>query len=88
MSAEEVVSVFQQVILSLAVAETALKFEHRQLNLDSIFVRRSNHEVIEWKISGKAFYVDNHGVTARIHNFGASRAEIGRNGCYSCLSCM
>ncbi|KAH6923279.1 hypothetical protein HPB50_026180 [Hyalomma asiaticum] len=53
LSSVQVISVFRQVVLTLAVAEAALNFEHRHLSLDNVYVTRTQRERIEWKIGGK-----------------------------------
>ncbi|KAL1441151.1 hypothetical protein MTO96_008887 [Rhipicephalus appendiculatus] len=76
LSAAQVVSVFRQVILSLAVAETAFNFEHRHLSLDSIYLTRTQRESIEWRVDGRRYRVLTRGVVAHVTDFSAARADI------------
>ncbi|KAM7294079.1 hypothetical protein ISCGN_023620 [Ixodes scapularis] len=76
MEAQQVASVFQQVILTLAAAESEFKFEHRHLNLDNVLVKRTFRDVLTWRIKDRVFTVDNFGMNACITNFGASRVQL------------
>ncbi|KAL3248596.1 hypothetical protein MRX96_056398 [Rhipicephalus microplus] len=76
LSAAQVVSVFRQVILTLAVAETAFNFEHRHLSLDNIYLTRTQKETLVWIINGKRYHVFTRGVVAHVADFSAARADI------------
>ncbi|KAH7975804.1 hypothetical protein HPB52_005360 [Rhipicephalus sanguineus] len=76
LSASQVVSVFRQVILTLAVAEAAFNFEHRHLSLESIYVTRTQRESIEWKVEGRLYRVQTRGVIAHVADFSAARMDI------------
>ncbi|XP_037582578.2 serine/threonine-protein kinase haspin [Dermacentor silvarum] len=76
LSSGQAVSVFQQVILTLAAAEAGLNFEHRHLRLDSVYITSTSREIVQWKVDGKWFDVPTRGVVAYVADFSAARVDI------------
>ncbi|KAL3087314.1 hypothetical protein niasHS_008633 [Heterodera schachtii] len=70
----ECYSIFHQVALSLAIAETVLEFEHRDLHAGNILVERcADNEKIRYIYQGKKINVVSNGVRASIIDFSISR---------------
>lgn len=70
-------SVLQQVIMSLAVAERQLQFEHRDLHWGNILIKRTRQEYLEYLIDGRQFHVRTNGVQVTIIDFTLSRLTKG-----------
>ncbi|CAN7941065.1 unnamed protein product [Ixodes hexagonus] len=68
-------SILQQVALSLAVAEAALQFEHRDLSLSHVLVDGTQFQLAQYCLSGKSIFVNTWGVAATIVDFAASRIK-------------
>lgn len=66
-------SVFIQVTLSLAIAEKAFQFEHRDLHWGNILVKETDETEIEFNFEGKVIKVPTHGVKATIIDYTLSR---------------
>ncbi|XP_070396226.1 serine/threonine-protein kinase haspin homolog isoform X2 [Dermacentor albipictus] len=76
LSTGQAVSIFRQVILTLAAAEAGLNFEHRHLSLDSVYVATTQRESVQWKVDGQWFDVPTRGVVAYVADFSAARVDI------------
>ena len=70
-------SVLRQVVYALAVGEAALEFEHRDLHLGNILIKRT--EVAELKVNllGQEHRLPSAGVHATIIDFTISRLKKG-----------
>ncbi|KAH9363366.1 hypothetical protein HPB48_006472 [Haemaphysalis longicornis] len=79
-SAVQVRSIVQQVSLTLAVAESALQFEHRALSPHHVLVKQAYDEVAAFWIDGRPHFVDKFGVQATIIDFSTSRLLLPREG--------
>lgn len=66
-------SVLTQVVFALAVAETAIQFEHRDLHWGNILVRPTAKEYISFRLLGTTFSVPTIGVEASVIDFTLSR---------------
>ncbi|KAL3864421.1 hypothetical protein ACJMK2_006105 [Sinanodonta woodiana] len=75
----EAKSILVQVIYSLAVAEEALQFEHRDLHWGNVLVQRTDRQEIEYKILGVDQIIPSHGVEVSIIDFTLSRLQ--KDGC-------
>ncbi|XP_048418376.1 uncharacterized protein haspin isoform X2 [Stegostoma tigrinum] len=72
-SLESARSVLHQVTASLAVAENALNFEHRDLHWGNVLIKKTAIKQIEYKLCGKTFNIDTHGFVANIIDYTLSR---------------
>ncbi|XP_023225550.1 serine/threonine-protein kinase haspin-like isoform X1 [Centruroides sculpturatus] len=73
----QAVSIFRQVAFSLAVAETELEFEHRDLHLCNILIKPTRAKSLTYFISGKNFEIPTVGILATIIDFTFSRLKKG-----------
>lgn len=73
----EAKSVFEQVTFSLAVAEEALQFEHRDLHWGNVLVKKTELKFHEYVVMGQTFQVESHGVHVSIIDFTLSRLVKG-----------
>lgn len=78
-SSQEALSILQQTAFSLAVAEQALEFEHRDLHWGNVLISPTNKKNIEYFINGKKFALQTHGVLASIIDFTLSRMTKGKH---------
>ncbi|XP_072110497.1 uncharacterized protein haspin [Mobula birostris] len=81
-SLEEARSILHQVTASLAVAETTLNFEHRDLHWGNVLIRKTSTKEVEYKLCGKTFNVNTHGYVAHIIDYTLSR--MGKDVVYFC----
>ncbi|CAL1280794.1 unnamed protein product [Larinioides sclopetarius] len=72
-NAAEAESVLKQIAISLAIAEEAHLFEHRDLHLGNILVQRNASKTISYVLRGKAYSIPNHGLVVTIIDFTLSR---------------
>ncbi|KAE9550202.1 hypothetical protein FO519_006589 [Halicephalobus sp. NKZ332] len=71
---KQVVSIFIQVALSLAIAETSLEFEHRDLHWGNILVKKiTTKKPLEYCYKGKKVEVAHQGLSVKIIDFTLSR---------------
>ncbi|XP_038614870.1 serine/threonine-protein kinase haspin [Tachyglossus aculeatus] len=68
-------SILHQVTASLAVAEAALGFEHRDLHWGNVLVKRTNLKKLQYTLDGKTCAIATHGVHANIIDYTLSRLE-------------
>ncbi|KAL1472666.1 hypothetical protein MTO96_039180 [Rhipicephalus appendiculatus] len=73
-------SILQQVALSLAVAEGALQFEHRDLGLNHVLVDETSFQLYQFCMSGKSVFINSWGVRATIIDFAAARIRNASTG--------
>nr|XP_021329574.1 serine/threonine-protein kinase haspin isoform X4 [Danio rerio] len=69
-------SVLHQVTASLAVAEQALCFEHRDLHWGNILVKNVKHKHNEFILNGTVHCIETRGVHVNIIDYSLSRLEI------------
>ncbi|XP_033869869.3 uncharacterized protein LOC117408725 [Acipenser ruthenus] len=69
-------SILHQVTASLAVAEQALCFEHRDLHWGNILVKKTNVKEGKYTINGTTYNVMTNGVHVNIIDYSLSRLEI------------
>ncbi|KAG5682986.1 hypothetical protein PVAND_012300 [Polypedilum vanderplanki] len=72
-NAEESYSIFLQIAYSLAVAETKFEFEHRDLHWGNVLISHTKEKFIEYRIDGRVFKIQTHGVKATIIDYTLSR---------------
>ncbi|XP_077541990.1 serine/threonine-protein kinase haspin-like isoform X2 [Haemaphysalis longicornis] len=76
-SVEQLESVFVQVSCSLAVAELALQFEHRDLHGENVLVRRTKENHATYILEGEEIKVPTAGVWASVVDYTLSRISAG-----------
>ncbi|RZB40203.1 uncharacterized protein BDFB_009022, partial [Asbolus verrucosus] len=75
-NALQVFAVFKQTACALAVAESQLKFEHRDLHWGNILISNvDKNKTLRYRLNGKDIDVDTHGVEVTIIDFTLSRIE-------------
>ncbi|XP_067885941.1 uncharacterized protein haspin [Heterodontus francisci] len=72
-SLEAARSILYQVTASLAVAETALNFEHRDLHWGNVLIKKTDIKQVEYKLCGNTFNIDTHGFMVNIIDYTLSR---------------
>ena len=77
-SMDEALSVLQQVVMSLSVAEISLTFEHRDLHWGNVLIKKTKRKEIHYKLCGKDIYVKSAGVFVSIIDFTLSRLTKGK----------
>lgn len=72
-------SILQQVAYGLAIAESALQFEHRDLHWGNVLVRPSPNEMLHLKLKGEDILLPSWGLETCIIDFTLSRLQ--KDGC-------
>ena len=70
-------SVLQQVVMSLAVAEIALQFEHRDLHWGNVLVKNTKQKYVTYRLDGQEYKFETCGVHVAIIDFTLSRLSKG-----------
>jgi len=65
------------VTLSLAIAERALEFEHRDLHWGNVLIQRTSESTLNYMLGGSSISVDTRGVKVTIIDFTLSRLTKG-----------
>ncbi|KAH9370038.1 hypothetical protein HPB48_001915 [Haemaphysalis longicornis] len=76
-SVDQVHSIVAQVILAVAIAEEAMQFEHRDLQMDNVLVKMTSNETAVFIYNKKRIVLHTRGVVACVIDFNLSRATIG-----------
>ncbi|KAK8768617.1 hypothetical protein V5799_014924 [Amblyomma americanum] len=63
--------------LSLAIAEEALEFEHRDLHLGHILVKRTTEERCWFRVGGRSFVIKTCGLEANVVGYSWARITDG-----------
>lgn len=79
---EQVHSIVAQVILGLAIAEEALQFEHRDIQMDNVLVKMTSNETSVFICNRKKIVLHTRGVIACVIDFNLSRATIDGRAVY------
>jgi len=74
---EKAQSIIYQVTLSLAIAEVALQFEHRDLHWGNVLIQKTSEPTLTYMLDGSPVSVDTHGVKVTIIDFTLSRLTKG-----------
>ncbi|CAG5127607.1 unnamed protein product, partial [Candidula unifasciata] len=75
----EALSALQQVVFALAVAESHLEFEHRDLHIGNVLVRPCQEDIVSFLLQGREYQFPTAGVKATIIDFTISRLQ--KDGC-------
>lgn len=65
-SAEQLASVLVQVIVGLAIAEKVYLYEHRDLHVSNILIKKTSKSTIPFTLDGHKFNITSHGIKATI----------------------
>lgn len=86
LSLPQVLSVCYQVMLGLAVAEALYEYEHRDLHLHNIMVRRTTSPYLGFLVRSRSHRVATHGMRAFIIDNTFARARVGGQHYFTHLS--
>ncbi|KAG0710644.1 putative serine/threonine-protein kinase haspin [Chionoecetes opilio] len=75
-NARDLMAVFVQIAYSLAVAEEALEFEHRDLHWGNVLVAPTTESKIDFKLGGETYTLNTHGLKATVIDFTLSRIKL------------
>lgn len=67
------ISIFKQVVLALAIAERTLQFEHRDLHLGNILIKRTDERTLTYRLNDKRYRVETNGVRISIIDYSLTR---------------
>ncbi|KAM4844454.1 serine/threonine-protein kinase haspin [Thomomys bottae] len=70
-------SILHQITASLAVAETSLHFEHRDLHWGNVLIKKTNRKELQYTLNGKTSTIPTHGLQVSIIDYTLSRVEQG-----------
>ncbi|XP_048221917.1 serine/threonine-protein kinase haspin [Perognathus longimembris pacificus] len=68
-------SILHQITASLAVAETALRFEHRDLHWGNVLLKKTNRKELHYTLNGETSTIRTHGLQVNIIDYTLSRVE-------------
>lgn len=66
LSAEQLTSVLVQVIIGLAIAEKVFLYEHRDLHVSNILIKKTSKPLIPFSVDGMDYNIISHGIKATI----------------------
>ncbi|OAF69487.1 EF-hand calcium-binding domain-containing protein 1 [Intoshia linei] len=69
-------NIFKQIVLTLAIGEVEIQFEHRDLHLGNILFEIEEPRVINYKVGSTFYPVDNNGVKITVIDFSLSRMTV------------
>lgn len=69
----------EQIALSLAAAESALQFEHRDLHWHNVLVRPTRQWKLRYRVDGVGYSVFTEGIQVTIIDFTVSRLCHGKS---------
>lgn len=78
LSAEQLSSVLVQVIVGIAIAETVYMYEHRDLHVSNILIKKTSSSLIPFVLSGKRYNILSNGIKATIID--ATFSRLSHNG--------
>ncbi|XP_006863333.1 PREDICTED: serine/threonine-protein kinase haspin [Chrysochloris asiatica] len=68
-------SILHQITASLAVAESSLHFEHRDLHWGNVLLKKTSHKELHYTLNGKTNTIRTHGLQVNIIDYTLSRLE-------------
>jgi serine/threonine-protein kinase haspin len=83
---EEALSIVSQVICSIAIAENAIEFEHRDLHPGNILIDRTDDQYIDYCLNGKCFQLKLHGYRVTIIDTTFSRSKVNNETIFNDLT--
>ncbi|XP_026806781.1 uncharacterized protein LOC113549599 isoform X1 [Rhopalosiphum maidis] len=85
-SADQSLFAFLQIVFGLAVAEEVYKFEHRDLHIGNILIKKCSNKNISYKLEGEYFNVPSRGIKITIIDFTLSRMTYNSKHVYNDLA--
>ncbi|KAF5305552.1 hypothetical protein FQA39_LY01643 [Lamprigera yunnana] len=86
-TADEAYSLFKQIACSLAVAEHALEFEHRDLHWGNVLICRTDQcKRLKYCLNGQELFIPSNGIEVSIIDFTLSRVKIDNAVIYNDIS--
>uniref|UniRef100_A0A2S2P335 non-specific serine/threonine protein kinase n=1 Tax=Schizaphis graminum TaxID=13262 RepID=A0A2S2P335_SCHGA len=85
-SADQSLFAFLQIVFGLAVAEEEYKFEHRDLHIGNILIKKCSNKNISYKLEGEYFNVPSRGIKITIIDFTLSRMTYNSKHVYNDLA--
>ncbi|XP_025193755.1 protein PF14_0175 [Melanaphis sacchari] len=85
-SADQSLFAFLQIVFGLAVAEEVYKFEHRDLHIGNILIKKCSNKNISFKLEGEYFNVPSRGIKITIIDFTLSRMTYNSKHVYNDLA--
>ncbi|XP_067130319.1 serine/threonine-protein kinase haspin-like [Centruroides vittatus] len=83
---QQVCSIIKQVSCSIAVAESAANFEHRDLHLGNVLIKKTMLSSIPFRLNGEKITIDSYGIAATIIDYTFSRIGQRNKAVYRDLS--
>lgn len=71
------ISIFKQIVIGLAIAESIYNFEHRDLHVDNIICKETKSRWVKFVYKSKKYRILSMGFEAKIIDFGYSRISYG-----------
>ncbi|XP_050056674.1 uncharacterized protein LOC114130137 isoform X2 [Aphis gossypii] len=85
-SADQSLFAFLQIVFGLAVAEEVYKFEHRDLHIGNILIKKCSNKNISYKLDGEYYNVPSRGIKITIIDFTLSRMTYNSKHVYNDLA--
>ncbi|XP_060877718.1 uncharacterized protein LOC132950329 isoform X2 [Metopolophium dirhodum] len=85
-SADQSLFAFLQIVFGLAVAEEEYKFEHRDLHIGNILIKKCSNKKIAYELEGQHFNVPSRGIKITIIDYTLSRMTYNSNHIYNDLA--
>ena len=80
-NATQALAAWKQVIHTVAVAESALNFEHRDLHWGNVLIKESERKTVDYYVGGNCYRVETLGVETTIIDFSLSRLTSSEDNC-------
>ncbi|XP_055349703.1 uncharacterized protein LOC129596455 [Paramacrobiotus metropolitanus] len=76
-SIRQILSVFRQLVIGIAIAEDKMQLEHRDLHLSNILVNKTSKIFVDFKSEGNRYRIPTDGVQVRVIDWTISRLNDG-----------
>lgn len=73
----QIYSIFEQTVLSLAVAEDRLEFEHRDLHWGNVLVKDERKKTLQFRLNEQDIVIQSRGIKVTIIDYTMSRLTQG-----------
>ncbi|KAL4113584.1 hypothetical protein QTP88_017190 [Uroleucon formosanum] len=85
-SADQSLFAFLQIVFGLAVAEEEYKFEHRDLHIGNILIKKCSNKKVAYGLKGQLYNVPSRGIKITIIDYTLSRMTYNSNHIYNDLA--